>query len=86
MFCRNPWYRDLIAQPRGPAKQWPIERSSYRIECWPREPLPDEYDLLIYAKNGHHAMLLEHLVEAFPGHMQIHYSLYEREARFDAIR
>ena len=43
------------------------------------DPLPDEYDLLIYAKNGHRPMLLEHLAEVFPRQIQIHYGQYQRE-------
>ena len=37
---------------------WP-----YPADLWPAEPLPDEYDLLGYAKNGHRPQLLEHLAE-----------------------
>jgi len=44
------------------------------------EPLPDEYGLLIYAKNGHRPQLLEHLADAFPRHIQIHYGRYRRGA------
>ena len=73
MFCHSEWYRDLIAKHRGPANQSPIVMWPYPIDPWPGEPLPDEYDLLIYAKNGHRPMLLEHLAELFPRHIQIHY-------------
>jgi len=52
----------------------------------PGEPLPDEYDLLIYAKNGHRPQLLEHLAELYPRHIQIHYGQYKREQLFDAAR
>jgi glycosyltransferase involved in cell wall biosynthesis len=48
--------------------------------------LPDEYDLLIYAKNGHRPQLLEHLAEAFPRHIQIHYGQYKREQLYEAAR
>jgi hypothetical protein len=57
-----------------------------RVDPWPGEPLPDEYDLLIYAKNGHRPQLLEHLTEAFPRHIQIHYGRYRREELFGAAR
>jgi len=52
----------------------------------PGERLPDAYDLLIYAKNGHRPQLLEHLTEAFPRHIQIHYGQYQREQLFEAAR
>ena len=86
MFCHTEWYRDLIAQHRGPANQSPIILWPYPIDPWPGEPLPDEYDLLIYAKNGHRPMLLEHLAELFPRHIQIHYGQYHREQLFEAAR
>ena len=86
MFCHTEWYRDLIAQHRGPANQSPIIMWPYPIDPWPGEPLPDEYDLLIYAKNGHRPMLLEHLAELFPRHIQIHYGQYHREQLFEAAR
>ncbi|MHB9067179.1 MAG: winged helix-turn-helix domain-containing protein, partial [Pirellulaceae bacterium] len=86
MFCHSEWYRDLISQHRGPANQSPIVLWPYPIDPWPGEPLPDEYDLLIYAKNGHRPMLLEHLAEIYPRHVQIHYGMYQREELFDAAR
>jgi hypothetical protein len=48
--------------------------------------MPDEYNLLIYAKNGHRPQLLEHLAEVFPRHVQIHYGRYRREELFEAAR
>lgn len=86
MFCHSGWYRDLIAKHRGPANQSPIILWPYPIDPWPGEPLPDEYDLLIYAKNGHRPQLLEHLAEVFPRHVQIHYGRYHREELFEAAR
>jgi len=86
MFCHSPWYRDLIATHRGPANQSPIVLWPYPIDPWPGEPLPDEYDLLIYAKNGHRPQLLEHLAALFPRHVQIHYGKYRREQLFEAAR
>ncbi len=56
-----------------PASGAPKLLRPYPIDSWSGEPLPDEYDLLIYAKNGHRPQLLEHLAEAFPRHIQIHY-------------
>lgn len=41
---------------------------------------------MIYAKNGHRPQLLEHLAEAFPRHVQIHYGSYRREELFEAAR
>ena len=86
MFCHSEWYRDLITKHRGPANQSPIVLWPYPIDPWPGEPLPDEYDLLIYAKNGHRPQLLEHLAEIFPRHIQIHYGQYRREKLFTAAR
>jgi hypothetical protein len=86
MFCHSQWYRDLIAQHRGPANQSPIVLWPYPIDPWPGEPLPDEYDLLIYAKNGHRPQLLEHLAELYPRHIQIHYGQYKREQLFESAR
>lgn len=86
MFCHSEWYRDLITKHRGPANQSPIVLLPYPIDPWPGEPLPDEYDLLIYAKNGHRPQLLEHLAELYPRHIQIHYGQYKREQLFEAAR
>lgn len=86
MFCHNEWYRDLIAKHRGPTNQLPIVLWPYPIVPWPGEPLSDEYDLLIYAKNGHRPQLLEHLAELYPRHIQIHYGRYRREELFEAAR
>jgi hypothetical protein len=86
MFCHSEWYRDLIAKHRGPTNQSPIILWPYPIDPWPGDPLPDEYDLLIYAKNGHRPQLLEHLAELYPRHIQIHYGKYKREQLFDAAR
>ena len=86
MFCHSAWYRDLIAEHRGPANQSPIVLWPYPIDSWPGDPLPDEYDLLIYAKNEHRPQLLEHQAERFPRHIQIHYGQYRREQLFEAAR
>jgi hypothetical protein len=86
MFCHSDWYRDLIARNRGPANTAPIVTWSYPIDPWPGEPLPDEYDLLIYSKNGHRPGLLEHLCEVFPRHVVLHYGQYRREQLFAAAR
>lgn len=86
MFCHSEWYRDLITKHRGPKNQSEIVIWPYPIDPWPGEPLPDKYDLLIYAKNGHRPQLLEHLAELFPRHIQIHYGRYRREELFEAAR
>ena len=86
MFCHSEWYRDLIAKHRGPNNQSNIVLWPYPINPWPDEPLPDEYDLLIYAKNGHRPQLLEYLAGIYPRHIQIHYGKYKREELFDAAR
>jgi hypothetical protein len=86
MFCHTEWYRDLIAKHRAPANQSPIVLWPYPIDPWPGEPLSDQYDLLIYAKNGNRPQLLEHLADAFPRHVQIHYGQYKREQLYEAAR
>jgi hypothetical protein len=86
MFCHSPWYRDVIAKHRGPANHSPIVLWPYPIDPWPGEPLPDQYDLLIYAKNGNRPQLLEFLAERFPRHLQIHYGSYQREQLFETAR
>jgi hypothetical protein len=86
MFCHSPWYSELIAQHRGPANQSPIVQWTYPIEPRPEEPLPAEYDLLIYSKNGHRPLLIEYLMEVFPRHVVIHYGSYQREQLFEAAR
>ncbi len=53
---------------------------------WPGEPLPDEYDLLLYSKNGNRPGLLEHLCEVLPRHVVLHYGQYKREPLFEAAR
>ena len=86
MFCHTEWYADLIRKHRGSANQSEIILWPYPIDPWSGEPLPDAYDLLIYAKNGHRPQLLEHLAEVFPRHIQIHYGRYQREQLFEAAR
>ncbi|MCZ2341702.1 MAG: hypothetical protein LC104_07885 [Bacteroidales bacterium] len=86
MFCHSDWYSELIAANRGTANTSPIHTWPYPIDPWPGEPLPDQYDLLIYAKNGHRPGLLEHLCEVFPRHVVLHYGQYRREQLFEAAR
>ena len=86
MFCHSQWYRDLIAANRGPENQSPIHMWPYPIDPLPGPPLPVEYDLLIYAKNGHRPGLLEHLAELYPRHIQIHYGQYQRDQLYEAAR
>jgi hypothetical protein len=86
MFRHSDWYRDLIAKHRGPANTSPIVTWPYPIDPWPGEPLPDEYDLLVYSKNGHRPGLLEHLCEVFPRHVVLHYGQYKRAQLFEAAR
>lgn len=86
MFCHSDWYLELIAKNRGPANTSPIVTWPYPIDPWPGGPLPDEYDLLIYSKNGHRPGLLEHLCEVFPRHVVIHYGRYRREELYEAAR
>jgi hypothetical protein len=86
MFCHSAWYRDLIAQHRGPLNQSVISQWSYPIDEWPDEPLPDEYDLLIFVKNGHQPQLAEHLAQAFPRHVRLDYGKYKRRELAEAAR
>jgi hypothetical protein len=82
--CHSAWYADLLRKHvRPPANVYPIP---YPIADWPDEPAEAEYDLLIYAKNGWRPGLLEHLAEAYPRHVQVHYGGYRREQLFDAAR
>lgn len=84
MFCHSERYAELIRKHRRPANQSPIVLCPYPIDPSPGEPLSDEYDLLIYAKNGYRLHLLEHVAEAFPRQIQIHYGSYRREEVFEA--
>ncbi len=86
MFCHSEWYADLIAAHRGPANRSPVVRWPYPIDPWPAGPQAAEFDLLIYAKNGHRPQLLEHLAERYPRHIQIHYGRFRREELFEAAR
>jgi hypothetical protein len=86
MFCHSDWYRELIARQRGAANRSPIVQWPYPIDPWPEGPLPDEYDLLIYDKNGHHPLLMEHLARAFPRHVILRYGSYRREELYSATR
>jgi hypothetical protein len=76
----------LIDKHRGPTNQSPIILWPYPIDPWPGEPLPDEYDLLIYAKSGRLPQLLEHLAELVPRHIQIRYGRDRRTEYFEAAR
>ena len=86
MFCHSEWYRDLILANRGPNNKSEIVMWPYPIDPMPEGPLPAEYDLLIYAKNGHRPGLLEHLAELYPNHIQFHYGQYKRTDLIEAAR
>ena len=86
MFCHSEWYRDLILANRGPNNKSEIVMWPYPIDPMPEKPLPAEYDLLIYAKNGHRPGLLEHLAELYPNHIQFHYGQYKRADLIEAAR
>ncbi len=86
MFCHSEWYRDLILANRGPNNKSEIVMWPYPIDPMPEGPLPAEYDLLIYAKNGHRPGLLEHLAELYPNHIQFHYGQYKRAGLISAAR
>jgi len=86
LFCHSQWYAELIERHKGPDNKGRIVTWPYPIDPWPGEPLPDEYDLLIYAKNGNRPQLLEHLAETFPRHVQIHYGKFNREQLYEAAR
>ena len=86
MFCHSEWYRDLILANRGPNNKSEIVMWPYPIDPMPEGPLPAEYDLLIYAKNGHRPGLLEHLAELYPNHIQFHYGQYRRNDLIEAAR
>ncbi len=84
MICHSQWYRDLIAQHRGPKNDAPIFMWPYPIDPWPEGPAEVKYDLLIYAKNGHRPGLLEHLADTYPRSIQIHYGSYRRNELYQA--
>ena len=63
MFCLSEWYRDLIADRRGPANQSTIVMWLHPNDPWPEWPAPEKYDLLISVRNGHRPGFLEHLAE-----------------------
>jgi hypothetical protein len=63
-----------------------IEGRGHTLDRGPLEPLSDECDLLVYAKNGNRPQLLEHLAEVFPRHAQIHYGRYRLEELCEAAR
>lgn len=86
MLCHSDWYRDLIAHHQGPDNRAPITLCPYPIDPCPGEPLPAEYDLLLYSKNGYRPQLLEHLARVFPRNRQIHYGQYHREELYEAAR
>jgi hypothetical protein len=86
MFCHSEWYRDLIRAQRGPLNQAPIELWPYPIDPLPEGPLPAEYDLLIFAKNGHRPGLLEDLQGRFSKTKIIHYGQFKRPQLIDAAR
>jgi hypothetical protein len=86
MFCHSEWYRDLILANRGTKNKSEIVMWPYPIDPMPEGPLPAEYDLLIYAKNGHRPGLLEHLAELYPNHIQFHYGQYKRADLIEAAR
>lgn len=86
MFCHSAWYKEHIEKYKGPSNKAPVHTWPYPIDPWPGEPLPDEYDLLIYAKNGNRPGLLEDLAKRFPRHVQIHYGQYRRQELFEAAR
>lgn len=83
-FCHTPWYRDLIAKHKGPSNPAAIELWPYPISPLPSGPQNLQYDLLIYAKNGHRPGLLEFLASMFRSHIQIHYGKFKREELWDA--
>lgn len=86
MFCHSEWYRDLILANRGPNNKSEIVMWPYPIDPMPEGPLPAEYELLIYAKNGHRPGLLEHLAELYSNHVQFHYGQFKRADLIEAAR
>jgi len=86
MFCHSQWYKELIEKHKGPENKSPVITWPYPIDPTPGGPLPAEYDLLIYAKNGHRPGLLERLAELYPRHIQFHYGQYRRQDLIEAAR
>jgi hypothetical protein len=86
MICHSAWYRDLIMLHRGAGNAATVTTCPYPIDPDPGEPLPTEYDLLIYSKNGYRPQLLEYLAERFPRNAVFHYGSFKRQALYDAAR
>jgi len=90
MFTESPWYRDLIQENLKPTSQSRIVLWPYPIDPWPQEPLPAEYDVLIYAKGKYRRGRVDHLIlqlmQEFPNHRLLIYRKYRRTALFDAAR
>ncbi len=86
MFTESAWYRGLIERHRRPQNRAPIVVWPYPIDPKPGGPLRAEYDLLIYAKSGYDACLIEHLQQCFPRTKLLFYGRFRREELFAAAR
>ncbi|MGD0897973.1 MAG: hypothetical protein ABR915_09050 [Thermoguttaceae bacterium] len=86
LFTESPWYRDLIHRHLGPANHAPIVVWPYPIDPRPGNPLPAEYDLLIYEKSGVCREVIDALCRLWPRSVRLRYGRYRREHLFEAAR
>lgn len=83
MFCNSHWYRDLILAHRRPPNHAPVVVWPAPIDPWPPDPRPARWDLLIYAKNGFDAVLVDRLRRTYPRSVVLRYGAYKREDLHD---
>jgi hypothetical protein len=86
LFTESAWYHDLIEKHRGTENRAPIVLWPYPIDPRPGGPLAAKYDLLIYAKGGHHADLIDRLRRRYPRSRLVIYGQYRREELFEIAR
>jgi hypothetical protein len=87
MFTESEWYRQLILRHRGPRNRSPLVLWPYPIDPRPAGPLePAQWDLLIYAKNGHFPGLVKPLMARYPRGRVIHYGHFRREELWETAR
>lgn len=86
LFTESEWYRELIESQRRAENRAPVVVWPYPIDPMPGGPLPPEHDLLIYAKSGHAAGLVERLQAGFRRSVVFRYGEFGREELFEAAR
>ncbi len=86
LFTESEWYRELIESQRRAENRAPIVVWPYPIDPMPGGPLPAEHDLLIYAKSGFAAGLVERLQKSFRRSVVVRYGQFRREGLVEAAR